>query len=259
MDVLPNPTSIDAGATIAAARITAGATIHAAWIQAGAAVGAIMAGAMAYLGAVRQVRLHERALEARAMAYRFRLSKVVDDYLAKVTVARSEARRQLEAFQAKQTSAPITSFALEQPQMLHDENWEVHALLGPRAVELILAIDEAGLRLSQLDKEIRQGDVKTGAHFASASLEPQTKGSNEAARYGPKRAIVDYVDALEELYRALIELKRELARVPLVSTWRKLRLSARTVSHYRRRPDAAHVESRLPALAWLSQHTRKHG
>jgi hypothetical protein len=259
MDVLPNPPGIDADATIAAARITAAATIRAAWIQAGAAAGAIMAGAMAYLGAVRQVRLHERALEARAMAYRFRLSRVVDEYLAKVTVARAEARRQLEAFQANQTSASITSFALEQPQMLHDENWEVHALLGPRAVELILAIDEAGLRLSQLDKEIRQGDVKTSAHFASASLEPQTKHPDEAAAYGPKRAIVDYVDALEELYRALIELKRELARTSLVSTWRKLRLSARTVSHHRRRPDPAHVESRSPALAWPSQDTRKHG
>jgi hypothetical protein len=260
MDMLPNPPSPEAEATIAAARIMADATLRAAWVQAGAAAGAIAAGAMAYLGAVRQVRLQERALEARALAYRFRLSKVVDEYLAKVSVARAAARRQLEAFQDNQTSAPITSFALEQPQMLHDENWEVHALLGPRAVELILAIDEAGLRLAQFNQEIRKDDVRTGAHFASGSLEPQAKDSDEPMTYEPKRAIVDYVEALDDLHRALVELQKELARVPIASTWRRLwLLSTRTWPHRRRRMNVTRIGGRFPALVWPLHRTRKQG
>jgi hypothetical protein len=33
--------------------------------------------------------------------------------------------------------------------MLHDDNWEAHALLGRRAVELILTIDDL------VDREVR--------------------------------------------------------------------------------------------------------
>src|SRR5690242_15327645 len=85
-------------ATIEAARIGAHAMARSAWIQGAAALGAITAGALAYLGAVRQVCLQERAHEARAVAYRFRLRKVVEAYLRQITDALAVAKRQLEHF-----------------------------------------------------------------------------------------------------------------------------------------------------------------
>ena len=47
------------------------------WIQASAAAGALVAGVLAYVGAVRQVRIQERAQKVRALAYSFRLLRVV--------------------------------------------------------------------------------------------------------------------------------------------------------------------------------------
>jgi hypothetical protein len=215
-------TDPQATATIAAAHITADATMRAALTQAGAAAGAVAAGALAYFGAVRQVRLQERAHEARAVAYRFRLSKVVQEYLGQVETAYATARRQLDAPDT-QPSARITSLFTQRPQTLHDDNWEAHALLGPRAVELILAIDEASLRLAQFDAEIRHADLTTDAHFQAGTPTPDDAAGEGTASYTPRRAIVDYVDVLEQLHRSLIELQDELARPPRGSSWRRIR------------------------------------
>src|SRR2546423_10633303 len=116
-------------ATLEGAKMTAQATTRAAWVQAGAALGAIIAGGLAYFGAVRQVRLQERAHEARALAYRFRMSKVVEQYLAHIAEACSAAEDQLAAFQARGGSVPITSIRVTKPRTLHDGKWEEHALL----------------------------------------------------------------------------------------------------------------------------------
>src|ERR1700736_6591209 len=94
-------------ATIEGAKIAAQATTRAAWVQAGAAFGAIVAGALAYFGAVRQVRLQERAHEVRAVAYRFRLSKIVDEYLAQIAAACTVAKeQQLARFNTGHGSVP---------------------------------------------------------------------------------------------------------------------------------------------------------
>ena len=167
-------TDPQARATIEAARIGADAAIHAAWIQATAAAGALAAGVLAYIGAVRQVRLQERAQEVRALAYRFRLLRVVEEYHEQVARACAVAEEQLAAFRSGRASAAITSFQLVKPRMLHDENWEAHALLGRRAVELILTIDDLSLRLAQFDQEIRaQGtqpiQVSPTPRFAKAT------------------------------------------------------------------------------------------
>src|SRR3981189_1122118 len=91
-------------ATFEGAKITAEATAPPAWVQAGAALGAIVAGGLAYFGAVRQVRLQERAHEVRAVAYRLRLSKIVEEYLAQVAAAVSVAKQQLSNVKADRGS-----------------------------------------------------------------------------------------------------------------------------------------------------------
>lgn len=216
-----DPTDPQAAATIEAARIAADAAVRAAWIQAGAALGAIAAGAMAYFGAVRQVWLQERAHEVRALAYRFRLSRIVNEYLAQGALA--AARRQLETFRDDGGSERIASFRVGRPQTLHDENWEVHALLGRRAVELILVIDETSERLGRFDREIRGGDTKTDSQFESGTLKLVQDGAAGSARYDRETAIVDYVQVPDRLHRALADLKSELARAPQLSPWRRLR------------------------------------
>jgi hypothetical protein len=237
MDVSLTPTDPQAAAMIAAAHITADATMRAALLQAGAAVGAIAAGALAYFGAVRQVRLQERAHEARAVAYRFRLSKVVQEYLAQVDAAYAAACRQL-ATPDTQAAAPITSLFTQRPRTLHDDNWEAHALLGPRVVELILAIDDASLRLAQFDKEIRRANVTTNAHFQAGTLTPSAETTEGPVIYAPKPAIDDYVAVLEQLHRALIELQTELAKPLRGSSWRRFRHLAMRPRANNRTPDA---------------------
>ncbi len=234
MDASLTPTDPQTIATIAAAHITADAIVRAAMVQAGAAAGAIAAGALAYLGAVRQVRLQERAHEARAVAYRFRLSKVVQDYLAQVDTAYTAARRQRDAPDT-QAATPITSFFTERPQTLHDDNWQAHALLGPRAVELILVIDEASLRLAQFDTEIGHGNVMTDAHFQAGRMTPSNTADEGPVIYARKRAIVDYVDVLEQLCRALTDLQGELAKSLRRSPWRRFwhRATPTTIGHVR--------------------------
>jgi hypothetical protein len=208
-------------ATIEGARITAEATARSAWVQAGAALGAIVAGALAYFGAVRQVRLQERAHEVRAVAYRFRLSKIVEEYLAQVAAAVSVAKQQLSNFKADRGSVGITSFRVTRPQTLHDENWEMHALLGRRAVVLILIVDDASRRLAELDREIGEDSVRTDAHFKAATLKPTGESASEGDGYRPAKAIVDYVQALDRLQRALADLQQELTR-PQGRSWHPL-------------------------------------
>jgi hypothetical protein len=209
-------------ATIEGAKIAAQATTRAAWVQAAAALGAIVAGALAYFGAVRQVRLQERAHEVRAVAYGFRLSKIVEEYLAQIATASSVAKQQLSSFDADRDSVPITSFRVATPHTLHDENWEVHALLGRRAVELILTVDDASRRLAEFDREIGQDQVRTDAHFKSATLKPVVERVCEGDGYRPENAIVDYVETLDRLQRALADLKLELTRALEAPSWRGL-------------------------------------
>src|SRR4030081_3556073 len=170
-------------ATIEGRRITAEATARSAWVQAGAALGAIVAGALAYLGAVRQVRLQERAHEVRAIAYRFRLSKIVDEYLGRIAAACSVAEQQLASFEVNRGSVRITSFRITKPQTLQDENWEIHALLGRRAVALILIVDDASRRLSELDREIGEDTVRTDAQLKGARVAPTSSTNCGFYRY----------------------------------------------------------------------------
>jgi hypothetical protein len=227
MDPVLTSTDPQALATIEAARITAEATARAAWIQAAAAIGAITAGALAYFGAVRQVRLQERAQEARAAAYRFRLSNVVERYHAQIAKALGIARQQLKAFYGHDGSAHIISLQVVKPEPLHDENWEVHALLGRRAVRLILIIDETSLRLAQFDNEIRQDNIATDAHFESAAARKAAAEADDGAADGGARpesesAIVEYVRVLDVLHQALTDLKHELGKAPRRVSWLKL-------------------------------------
>jgi hypothetical protein len=221
MDPLSLTADPQAFATIEAAKIAAAATRGAAWIQAAAAFGAIIAGGLAYFGAVRQVRLQERAHEVRALAYRFRLGKVIEVYLARITEACSAAKQQLAAYQANRASVKITSFRIAMPPTLQDGNWEVHALLGRRAVELILIVDDASRRLAGLDREIGEDAVTTDAHFEAGRLKPVSENPDGTAVYGPEMAIVDYVEALDGLQRALVALQHELAPGP-DTPWRNL-------------------------------------
>jgi hypothetical protein len=225
-------TDPQAQATIEAARIGAAAAIHAAWIQATAAAGAVAAGALAYIGAVRQVRFQERTQKVRALAYRFRLTRVVEEYYEQVVRACAAAQAQLAAFRSGKASVAITSFRLVQPRMLHDENWEAHALLSRRAVELILIIDDCSHRLAQFDKEIRREGTRTDSSFVSGTLRPgdvqgaeapaPLQGAGEAA-LTPEHAIVDYAEVLTQLRDALATLIEELTRPPPLLSWRKLR------------------------------------
>jgi hypothetical protein len=171
---------------------------------------------------VRQVRLQERAHEVRAVAYRFRLSKIVEEYLAQIATAASVARQQLSSFDADRGSVRITSFRVARPQTLHDENWEVHALLGRRAVELILLVDDTSRRLAEFDREIGQDQVRTDSHFKSATLKPDTARAGEGDGYRPEKAIVDYVETLDRLQRALADLQQELGGALEAPTWRNL-------------------------------------
>ena len=189
-----NFTDPQAQATIEAARIGAAAAIRAAWIQATWAAGALAGGVLAYIGAVRQVRLQERAHEARALAYRFRLLRVVEEYHEQVARACAVAESQLAAFRSGSASVAITSFQLLQPRMLHDDNWEAHALLGRRVVELILTIDDLGLRLAQFDQQIRTEGTRTHSSFANATIRRRDVKESEQPTHVQEHAVGSHLD-----------------------------------------------------------------
>ncbi len=222
---LANFTDPQAQATIEAARIGAAAAIHAAWIQASAAAGALAAGVLAYIGAVRQVRIQERAQEVRALAYRFRLLRVVEEYHEQVARACAVAESQLAAFRSGSASVAITSFQLLQPRMLHDDNWEAHALLGRRAVELILRIDDFSLRLAQFDQQIRSEGTRTDSSFVNATIRQQRReGSWNSPTHVQEHAIIDYAQVLDQLRAALAALIVELEEPKRTLPWHKLPL-----------------------------------
>jgi hypothetical protein len=222
-----NFTDPQAQATIEAARIGAAAAIRAAWIQATWAAGALAGGVLAYIGAVRQVRLQERAHEARALAYRFRLLRVVEEYHEQVARAYAVAESQLAAFRSGSASVAITSFQLLQPRMLHDDNWEAHALLGRRAVELILTIDDLSLRLAQFDQQIRTEGTHTDSNFANATIREHHVKEAEQPTHVQERAIIDYAQVLDQLRAALAALIVELEEPKRTLPWHKLPLSGR--------------------------------
>ena len=217
-------TDPQAQAAIEAARIGAAAAVHAAWIQASAAAGALAAGVLAYVGAVRQVRLQERAQEVRALAYRFRLLRVVEEYHEQVARACAVSEAQLTAFRSGGASVAITSFQLLKPRMLHGDNWEAHALLGRRAVALILTIDDVSLRLAQFDQQIRAQGTHTDSIFANATLRQGDVNEAGQPKIVQEHAIVDYAQALDRLCAALAELVAELAQPERTQLWGKLRL-----------------------------------
>ena len=95
---------------------------------------------------------------------------MVEEYHEQVARACAVAELQLAAFRSGSASVAITSFQLLQPRMLHDDNWEAHALLGRRAVELILTIDDLSLRLAQFDEQIRSEGTHTDSSFANATI-----------------------------------------------------------------------------------------
>lgn len=224
---LANFTDPQAQATIEAARIGAAAAIHAAWIQASAAAGALAAGVLAYIGAVRQVRIQERAQEVRALAYRFRLLRVVEEYHEQVARACAVAESQLVAFRSGSASVAITSFQLLQPRMLHDDNWEAHALLGRRAVELILTIDDLSLRLAQFDKQIRSEGTHTDSSFANATIRQHDVKEAGQPTHVQEHAIIDYAQVLDQLRAALAALIVELEEHKRTLPWHKLPLRGR--------------------------------
>ena len=219
---LANFTDQPAQAAIEAARIGAAATVRAAWIQATWAAGALAGGVLAYIGAVRQVRLQERAHEVRALAYRFRLLRVVEEYHEQVARACAVAKSQLGAFRSGSGSVAIASFQLLQPRMLHDDNWEAHALLGRRAVELILTIDDLTLRLAQFDQQIRTEGTRTDSSFANATIRQHDVKEAEQPTHVRERAIVDYAQVLDQLRAALAALIAELEEPKRTLPWHKL-------------------------------------
>lgn len=209
MDPTLAATDPQAVATIEAAKLMAKATVSAGWIQGGAALGAIAGGALAYFGAVRQVRLQERAHQVRALAYRFRQTKVLRRYHSQVSEALRTARAQSRELDAGGGSVEIATLRVVRPHTLHDENWETHALLGRRAVELILLIEDISLRLAEFDQEIASGHVKTDAVFQSGSRNAAaTEQGTVTVRL--QTAIHDYVDVLTRLQSALEALLREI-------------------------------------------------
>jgi hypothetical protein len=224
---LANFTDQQAQATIEAARIGAAAGVRAAWIQASAAAGALAAGVLAYIGAVRQVRIQERAQEVRALAYRFRLLRVIDEYHEQVARACAVAESQLAGFLSGGASVAITSFQLLQPRMLHDDNWEAHALLGRRAVELILTIDDLSLRLAQFDQQIRSEGTHTDSSFANATIRPHDVKEAGQPTHVQEHAITDYAQVLDQLRAALAALIVELEEPKRTLPWHKLPLRGR--------------------------------
>ena len=221
---LANFTDPQAQATIEAARIGATAAVRAAWIQATWAAGALAGGVLAYIGAVRQVRLQERAHEVRALAYRFRLLRVVEEYHEQIARAYAVAKSQLAAFRSGSASVAITSFQLVQPRMLHDDNWEAHALLGRRAVEMILTIDDLSLRLAQFDQQIRAEGTRTDSSFANATIRQHDVKEAGQPTHVQEHAIVDYVEVLDRLRAALAALIVELEEPKRTLPWHKLPL-----------------------------------
>jgi uncharacterized membrane protein HdeD (DUF308 family) len=116
---------------------------------------------------------------------------------------------------------------------------EVHALLGRRAVELILVIDESGRRLAAFDKEIGKAGTHTDSHFESGTLTPLGERSDGSTVYARENAIVDYVSVLETLHRALADLRAELAEAPRASPWRKVLRRSPPSARQRRRENTA--------------------
>ncbi|HTW54038.1 MAG TPA: hypothetical protein VME45_19280 [Stellaceae bacterium] len=105
----------------------------------------------------------------RAIAYRFRLGKVVEEYLDQLQSGRDRER----FANCVPNERPIgldNQLSCPRPAPLNNENWEMHALLGHRAVELILAIDDASGKLAAFDQEIRLDATRTGDHFAAGTL-----------------------------------------------------------------------------------------
>ena len=108
--------------------------------------------------------------------------------------------------------------------MLHDDNWEAHALLGRRAVELILTIDDLSLRLAQFDQQIRSEGTHTDSNFANATIRQHDVKEAGQPTYVQEHAIIDYAQVLDQLRAALAALIVELEEPKRTLPWRKLPL-----------------------------------
>jgi hypothetical protein len=158
------------------------------------------------------------------LAYRFRLLRVVEEYHEQVARACAVAESQLAAFRSGSPSVAITSFQLLQPRTLHDDNWEAHALLGRRAVELILTIDDLSLRLAQFDQQIRSEGTRTDSSFANATIRQHYVKEAGQPTQLQEHAIVDYAQVLDQLRAALAALIAELEEPERTLPWHKLPL-----------------------------------
>ena len=94
--------------------------------------------------------------------------------------------------------------------MLHDDNWEAHALLGRRAVELTLTIDDLSLRLAQFDQQIRSEGTHTDSSFTNATIRQNDVKKAGQPTHVQEHAIVDYAQVLDQLRAALAALIVEL-------------------------------------------------
>lgn len=145
-------------AIIQAASITAAATRQAAYVQAAAGVAvvvaAFIAGLSAYKSATRQVRLQESQAEAKAEAYKFMLSLVVQDLLEQAAVEYSEARSQLDRHNAGELPEVLTGTRFSMPPELKPDNWQDHAMLGIAAVRGIRYLHEALSEAKRFNQEM---------------------------------------------------------------------------------------------------------
>ncbi len=129
-------------------------------------------------------------------------------------------------------------------QVGHDENWEAHALLSRRAVELILIIDDCSHRLAQFDKEIRREGTRTDSSFAGGTLRPRDVQGAEDPPLAPEHAIVEYAEVLSQLRDALAALIEELTRPERLLSWRKLRAVPRPAAEKKTDLVAPHKSQR---------------
>jgi hypothetical protein len=155
------------------------------------------------------------------------LLRVIDEYHEQVARACAVAESQLAGFLSGGASVAITSFQLLQPRMLHDDNWEAHALLGRRAVELILTIDDLSLRLAQFDQQIRSEGTHTDSSFANATIRQHDVKEAGQPAHMQEHAIIDYAQVLDQLRAALAALIVELEEPKRTLPWHKLPLRGR--------------------------------
>lgn len=195
-------------AVIEAARITAHATIQAAWTQLGASVAvilaALLAGSFAYRSATRQVRLQENQAKAKAEAYGFMLTLVVQELLPAAVVECHHAQGQLDQFSAGDTAGTVRAMPFSMAVELGPEKWVDHAMLGLAAVSSIRRVHEALSEVIRFNTEMR------GRLWTETSAHPTWGAPVETADGGSviqaDNAVQNHAKVAEELLEAVLSL-----------------------------------------------------